>query len=66
MRGVYAKKDFQKNDQIVFVPYDALIEREKVFTDTPLGIKAKERKEDKLAEGKLWYPNVMFLSLMIL
>ena len=66
MRGVYAKKDFTKGDLIVFVPYHALIEREKVFTDTPLGKKVKEVKEEKLGEGQLWYPNVMYLSLMIL
>lgn len=42
MRGVYAKKDFKKGDQLIFVPYNALMERNKVF-DTPIGEKMEEK-----------------------
>ena len=66
MRGVYAKKDFSKGDQLVFVPYDALIEKNKVYRDTPLGKKLFEANKEKINEDYLWYPNVMLLALMIL
>ena len=51
MRGVYAKRDFKKGDQIVFVPYNALIEKNKLFTETPLGQKLEAIKDEKLSEG---------------
>jgi len=38
MRGVYAKRDIKNGESIVFVPYDALIEKNKVFKDTEIGI----------------------------
>ena len=66
MRGVYAKRDFKKGDQIVFVPYNALIEKNKVFTETPLGQKLEAIKDEKLSDGQVWYPSVMMLSLMLM
>ena len=38
MRGVYAKKDFKKGDQLIFVPLNALTERNRVF-ETSIGKK---------------------------
>ena len=64
MRGVYAKKDFQKGDQLIFVPYDALIERNMVFK-TPIGEKMYE-KDLYHDQGTLWFPSVTMLAMQYL
>jgi hypothetical protein len=64
MRGVYAKRDFKKGEQLIFVPYDTLIERNMVF-DTPIG---KKMKEFNLYydQGTLWFPSVTMLAMVYL
>ena len=64
MRGVYAKKDFKKGDQLIFVPYSGLMERNQVI-ESPIG---KMMFEKDLWEGKgtLWFPSVTMMAMMYL
>ena len=67
MRGVYAKRDIAKGEKLVFVPYDALIERDKVYRDTEIGKKLVEIKDEYLVGAKsLWYESVDLLAIMLL
>jgi hypothetical protein len=64
MRGVFAKKDISKGSSLVFVPYDALIERDMMF-NTPLGEQMKEHDLYN-GHGTLWFPSVTMLAVFYL
>jgi hypothetical protein len=66
MRGVYAKRDIKSGESIVFVPYDALIEKNKVFRDTEIGILVDSIKDKLVGADALWYESVDMLAIMLL